>query len=542
MLAPSKHADAVAVEDAGMRELPDGWALATISDLIGRGGIFIDGDWVESKDQDPSGDVRLIQLADVGDGVYLDKSSRFLTAKKSRELKCTYLVPGDVLIARMPDPLGRACIYPGDPKRSVTAVDVCVVRMGVNGPNHHWLAWFVNSPEFRGNVASLQSGSTRKRISRKNLSTIALPVPPLPEQHRIVAEIEKQFTRLDASVAALKRVQANLKRYRASVLKAACEGRLVPTEAELARAEGRDYEPADQLLERILAERRARWESQENRRGTYKDPIVLDTSALPCLPEGWVWSRFDQLVSTLEGGTAVSASNTRSNRPVLRSSAVRQGLIDYDDYRYLPDGAKQGPDPYVAKGDLLFTRLSGTLEYVGNCAVVGELRGRKIEFPDRIFRGRCVSCISPNFIQLAFAEKTLRRSLEAKAKSSAGHQRISLSDLREYCVPLPPLAEQHRIVAEVERRLSVIQQTEAMVEANLTGAERLRQSILKQAFSGKLVRQDPNDEPASELLERLRAEREAAQASAKPRSRAKRRRARSSPEGQLVLGVQEKTS
>ncbi len=258
MLGQSKHTDAVAVGNAMLRELPDGWVLAAICELIGRGGIFIDGDWVESKDQDPCGDVRLIQLADVGDGEYLDKSSRFLTAKKSRELKCTYLVPGDALIARMPDPLGRACIFPGDPKTSVTAVDVCIVRTGVNGPDHHWLVWFVNSPEFRDNVALLQSGSTRKRISRKNLATITLPVPPLAEQRRIVAEIEKQFTRLNASVAALKLVQANLKCYRASVLKAACEGMLVPTEAELARSEGRDYEPADRLLERILAERRAR--------------------------------------------------------------------------------------------------------------------------------------------------------------------------------------------------------------------------------------------------------------------------------------------
>ena len=99
-----------------------------------------------------------------------------------------------------------------------------------------------------------------------------------------MAEIEKQFTRLDASVAALKRIQANLKRYRASVLKAACEGRLVPTEAELARAEGRDYEPADRLLERILSERRARWEAQENRRGKYKEPIAPGTSDLQELP------------------------------------------------------------------------------------------------------------------------------------------------------------------------------------------------------------------------------------------------------------------
>ena len=318
MLAPSKNTDAVAVEDAGLHRLPNGWALATISELIGRSGIFVDGDWVESKDQDPSGDVRLIQLADVGDGVYLDKSSRFLTANKSRELKCTYLVRGDVLIARMPDPLGRACIYPGDPKTSITAVDVCIVRTGVNGPDHHWLVWFVNSPEFRDNVALLQSGSTRKRISRKNLATIALPLPPLPEQRRIVAEIEKQFTRLDASTAALRRVQANLKRYRASVLKAACEGKLVPTEAELAQSEGRDYEPAGRLLERILSERRVRWDSQENRRGKYKEPVAPDTSDLPELPEGWVWASLPQLGELNRGKSKHRPRN--DPRPVLGGS------------------------------------------------------------------------------------------------------------------------------------------------------------------------------------------------------------------------------
>ena len=116
---------------------------------------------------------------------------------------------------------------------------------------------------------------------------------------------------LDASVAALKRVQANLKRYRASVLKAACEGRLVPTEAELARAEGRDYEPADRLLERILAERRARWEAQEKRRGKYKEPVAPDTSDLPELPEGWVWAiSLDQLTN-YRSGTAICQADDR---------------------------------------------------------------------------------------------------------------------------------------------------------------------------------------------------------------------------------------
>ena len=143
-----------------------------------------------------------------------------------------------------------------------------------------------------------------------------IPVPPLPEQHRIVAAIETQFTRLDAAVAALQRVQANLKRYRASVLQAACEGRLVPTEAELARAEGRSYEPADQLLQRILQERRAKWEAEQladmkakgkvpkddRWKSKYREPVKPDTSELPELPEGWVWASRSNNCRSFKGG------------------------------------------------------------------------------------------------------------------------------------------------------------------------------------------------------------------------------------------------
>ena len=121
-------------------------------------------------------------------------------------------------------------------------------------------------------LRSKATGTTFEAIRGEDLRSHLIPLPPLPEQHRIVAEIEKHFTRLDASIAALKRAQNNLKRYRASLLKTACEGRLVPTEAELARSEDRDYEPADRLLERILTERRAHWESQPKHPSKYKEP------------------------------------------------------------------------------------------------------------------------------------------------------------------------------------------------------------------------------------------------------------------------------
>ncbi|HZK74057.1 MAG TPA: restriction endonuclease subunit S [Clostridia bacterium] len=222
-----------------------------------------DGDWVETEDQDPSGAIRLIQLADVGGGIFKDRSQRFLTEMKSRELRCTILKPDDVLIARMPDPLGRACVFPALKQLCCTVVDVCILRPGDDDISTRWLMYFLNAPQFRIPVSGLQSGSTRKRISKKNLATVPLAVPPKEEQRRIADALDSYLTRLDAAIDGLRRVEVNLKRYRASVLKAAVEGRLVPTEAELAKKEGRHYEPASVLLARILKERRRRWEESE---------------------------------------------------------------------------------------------------------------------------------------------------------------------------------------------------------------------------------------------------------------------------------------
>lgn len=162
-----------------MTDLPRGWAKAPLSELIAHDGIFTDGDWVESKDQDPNGSVRLIQLADIADSYFVDKSSRFLTREKADELNCTFLKNGDLLVARMPDPLGRCCIFPlAGEERFVTVVDVCAIRLGSASIEPRYLMRAINSPEVRGRISDLQSGSTRKRISRGNLATVPIPIPP----------------------------------------------------------------------------------------------------------------------------------------------------------------------------------------------------------------------------------------------------------------------------------------------------------------------------------------------------------------------------
>ena len=364
-------------------------------------------------------------------------------------------------------------------------------------------------------VSQAQGGVGLAHITKTKFMASFVPIAPLPEQRRIVAEIEKQFTRLDASVAALRRTQANLKRYRASVLRAACSGELVTTEAELARAEGRDYEVAGVLLERILAERRARWEFQEKRRGRYKEPAAHDTSDLPPLPEGWMWATVDQMIVRSEYGTSVKCSYESNRVPVLRIPNIVAGEIDLADLKFANQTLPVDDDRALHVGDVLMCRTNGSISLIGKTAVIKRPLEPYHLFASYLLRFRFVDCPPlSNWFHLFATSQLGRNFIEREAASSAGQHNVSLSLIHRMSVPLPPLAEQRRIVAEVERRLSVIQQAEAAVEASLQRAERLRQSILKRAFSGELVAQDPNDEPASALLERIRAQREAEQKAA----------------------------
>ena len=359
------------------------------------------------------------------------------------------------------------------------------------------------------NLERYVTGTTRPKLTQAALNSIPIPLPPLDEQRRIVAAIETQFARLDASVAALRRAQANLKRYRASVLKDACEGRLVPSEAELARSEGREYDPADVLLKRILTERRARWESQEKRRGKYREPSGPDASALPQLPEGWAWASVDQLAE-IQGGIQKQPKRAPADNPYpfLRVANVLRGYLDLQKVHQIELFPGELDKLRLVPGDLLIVEGNGSPSQIGRMAIwKGDISD--CVHQNHIIRARLVGRLSSQYVETYWNSPTGASQVSNVASSTSGLYTLSVSKVSVLPVPLPPLAEQRRIVAEVERRLSVAQQAEAAVESSLARAERLRQSILKQAFSGRLVPQDPKDEPASALLERIRAERQA---------------------------------
>jgi type I restriction enzyme S subunit len=397
----------------------------------------------------------------------------------------------------------------------------------------HYLLLFILQEKFRSSARAAMTGTAGQlRVPARFLESQKIPLPPLPEQYRIVSAAESYLTRLDDAMATLERVQRNLKRYRASVIKAAVEGRLVPTEGELAREEGREYEPASVLLERILAERRRRWEEAElakmkakgkvpkndTWKAKYVEPAGPDMSELPELPEGWCWSSIDQLSQLVRNGFTKKPGPEGRVR-ILRISAVRAMRIDFGDCRWLPGDPEDYDADLVHEGDLLFTRYNGTPALVG-VSGLARVVDRPTVHPDKIIKVRPIKLLlNLSYLELSVNTGISRRFIESRIRTTAGQAGVSGGDVKKIPVPLPPLAEQNRIIDEQERILAFALSTSNALTVSRARGIRLRQSILKWAFEGRLVDQDPSDEPANVLLERIRAERAAGNGKNQPRPR-----------------------
>ncbi len=305
-----------------------------------------------------------------------------------------------------------------------------------------------------------------------------LPLAPAEQQKNIVAEIEKQFSRLDEAVANLKRVKANLKHYKASVLKAAVEGKLT----EDWRKQHPNVEPASQLLERILAERRANWSGKAK----CKEFVSADTSKLPVLPERWAWCITDALFSYVTSGSRGWAQHYSVEGPLF----LRIGNLDHDSIRLdlrdiqrvKPPEGTEGTRTKVEEGDIL---VSITAD-VGMIAVAPPSLGEAY-INQHVALARPVSGICREYLAWYLAARDGGQKEFRRLQRGATKVGLGLDDIRAVPVPLPSLAEQQQIVAEVERRLSVLEDLDVAVQANLTRADRLRQSILSQAFDGRLV-------------------------------------------------------
>lgn len=329
-------------------------------------------------------------------------------------------------------------------------------------------------------LARLDKSTAIPGLSRDDYNAVEVTIHP-PEQHaEVVAEIEKQFSRLDEAVANLQRVKANLKRYKASVLKAAVEGRLVETEASIAQREGRSYETGEQLLQRILEERREKWSSK----GKYKEPLPHEVQGLSKAPEGWVWCSLDLVAAEtlfgLDRGRDQQRAEAVGVRYVKMNNVSMDGDVQTDELVYVDATPEEVVRYDVTNGDLLFNTRN-SLELVGKVGIVRSIPSCTV-FNNNLMRIRTCDGVSPVFLGYQMCAFEFRQRMEKVKKATTSVAAVYQKDLLPLAIALPPESEQVRIVAEIDRHLSIIREVEAEVDTNLQRAQALRQATLIKAF------------------------------------------------------------
>jgi type I restriction enzyme S subunit len=498
-------------------DLPKGWAWARLGELatLMRNGL-------STKPNAATG-VAILRISSVRPGKINLNDVRFLSADGSALDQFT-VRKGDILFTRyngsrefvgiaaaVPDVGGRL-VYPDKLIRVQVPHEICQPKFLALASNVGASRAFI---EGRIRTTAGQAG-----ISGGDLRELPLPIAPRAEQERIVEAADSHLSRLDETTTLLERVQRNLKRYRASVLKAAVEGRLVPTEAEIAREEKRAYEPASELLKRILTERRLRWE-KEGRRGKYVEPEPLDTKGLPGLPEGWCWSTL-KAVADIKGGITKGQKrrpdDVLRSVPYLRVANVQRGHIDLSEVKEIEATDDEINDLRLVVGDVLFNE-GGDRDKLGR-GWVWEGQLPLCIHQNHVFRARLpMHLLLPKFVSW-YGNSFGQRYFLDEGKQTTNLASINMTKLGALPIPIPPLPEQTRIVAEIERLFSLVDTAENAVAVQSKRVTRLRQSILKWAFEGKLVDQDPNDEPASALLARIKADQPAPKAAPRGRKKA----------------------
>lgn len=394
----------------------------TLVDIISNGGLLCDGDWIEKKDQDVRGKVRLIQLADIGDGEFKDKSSKYITLETAERLHCTFLEKGDILIARLPEPLGRACIFPLE-GAYITAVDIAILRIKDISINPQYIMYLINSSTFRSQIKQYESGTTRKRISRKNLEKIEFSLPNLEIQNRIVARIEELFSKLDKAVDTLKTTKEQLAVYRQAVLKDAFS----------------DFEK--------------------------KDSIRNLTTVVTSGSRGWAKYYSEN------GALFVRIGN-------LTHSGID---IDFSDIQHItpPDNA-EGIRTRLQPNDVLvsITADLGSIGFVSK-------KGEEAYINQHIALVRFQNPVQGRFMAWYLRSEYGQKDL-LKNKRGGGKLGLGLDDIRDTPVPIVDDITATEIVDKVEEQLSVCDSIEKTVDTALAQADAMRQSILKQAFEGTM--------------------------------------------------------
>lgn len=402
-----------------------------------------------------------------------------------------------------------------------------LVRINFPGMNNQYAYYFLLSKYQEINTRAKGSGTPH--VDPDLLWNYQFPIAPFNEQKRIVAKIEELFSELDNGIAALKTAREQLKVYRQAVLKHAFEGQLT---AKWREENAAKLESPEQLLARIQHEREARYQQQQEvwkaavkeweaaskegkKPGKPKKLATLTPipeaakKEFPQLPSGWSYIRLGNLIDEPTYGTSAKCDYELGDQGVLRIPNISMGRIDDSDLKFASFEKGEVDHLRLMEGDILTIRSNGSISLVGSCALINEKDTKHI-FAGYLIRLRPNrKTVRSEYLLSAMSSHFLRKQIEAAAKSTSGVNNINSGELQNLIFPLPSVDEQEELISELDSMLPMINSTEFEIGQQLAKAEILRQSILKKAFSGQLVPQDPNDEPASELLARIQAEREA---------------------------------
>lgn len=511
------------MSESGTNGLPKGWTDVPIKDIFAPldDGRTLHQGWspqcekVPSPDDDAWGVLRTTAIQAAR---FLPEHNKLLP-KDLKPRPQIEVTPGDILITCAGPRVrcGVACLVRTTRPRLMMSGKMYRFRVPEE-IDPRFIEAYLQTSDASMAIDKMKTGGSDSglNLTHDRFRQLRVRIAPLDEQRRIVDELEELFSDIDAGVAALERVQEKLKHYRASVLKAAVEGALTADW----RAKHPKNEPATELLARILAERRRRWEEGQlakfktagreppkNWKAKYPEPAPPATTEVPPLPDGWCWVSVDQIAET-QGGLqkAPHRKPVKNHYPYLRVANVLRGKLDLSEVHRFEIASAELERLRLQSGDLLIVEGNGSRTEIGRSAVWHD------EIPDcvhqnHIIRVRLLTDVSATFVDQFLNSPVGQNLIQKVASSTSGLYTLSVAKIESLPVALAPAAEQVAIIEVLEDQLSVIDHLEVDIEAKLKEAQALRQSILRHAFAGKLVPQNPKDEPASELLKRIAAER-----------------------------------
>ncbi|GKS86096.1 type I restriction enzyme EcoEI specificity protein [Acidovorax sp. SUPP1855] len=502
--------------------LPPGWLELEFGDLFSRPvDDIVDGPFGSNlkASEYASAGIPIARLQNIGRNRFITKNIQYVTDEKAEELARHTFVPSDILITKLGAPLGKACLAPDSIPRGVLVADVVRARLTHPWVDRHFLCYQINAENVVEQFKEQTKGTTRPRVNLTKIRTLKVRLCPLPEQTLIVAKLEELISELDAGVAELNAAQKKLARYRQTLLKAAVEGVLTADW----RAKHKPTETGAQLLARILTERRARWEVKQLARfeeqgkippkdwqNKYPEPVQPGIADLPKLPKGWVWASVDQCslnesaITDGPFGSNLKSSHYQEHGPrVIRLQNIGDGEfvdakahISQEHYERLTKHA-------VEAGDLVVAMLGEELPRA--CIIPPGVSPAIVKADCARVRLNPALGI-PHLVMSQLNSKPVRDAVLRFVKG-IGRPRVNLGHIRAVPLAICSMEEQREIErALVEAGISIEDQL-AAIDLALKQSTAQRQNILRAAFAGELVPQDPRDERASVLLERIRAER-----------------------------------